>query len=126
MSQDDQLFARLGGATAIANIVKDMYARVLADDELAHFFKDVDMDRLHRMQLEFITSALGGPVSYSGAELQQIHKGRGIQPHHFSKFVGHLADAMQDHSVSAADIDDMLGRMAMFRDKVVGGSNVDG
>ena len=123
---DDQVFERIGGADAVAQIVKDMYDRVLVDDELADFFKNVDMTHLRRMQLEFIVSALGGPVTYSGAELQAIHAGRGITAHHFSKFVGHLADAMEAHQVSKDDIDKTLGRLATYRDRIIGSANVDG
>lgn len=123
---DDQLFERIGGAEAVAEIVRDMYRRVLADPELAHFFTKVDIERLQRMQFEFIASALGGPIQYSGAELHAIHKGRGIQAQHFSQFVGHLASAMEDRGISQQDIDQMLGRMAMFRDRITGATNVDG
>lgn len=123
---DDQLFARLGGTEGVARLVEAMYIRVLADTELASFFAGADMTRLQRMQFEFIASALGGPVSYSGAELQAIHAGRGIAPHHFSQFVGHLAAAMEDSGVAKEDIDNMLGRMAMYRDRIVGAANVDG
>jgi len=123
---DDQLFERIGGAEAVAEIVRDMYRHVLADPELAHFFSKVDIERLQRMQFEFIASALGGPIQYSGAELQAIHKGRGIQAQHFSKFVGHLATAMETRGISKEDVDQMLGQMAMFRDRITGSANVDG
>lgn len=123
---EDPLFERIGGAEAVAQLVREMYDLVLQDDELSPFFANVDMQRLQRMQFEFIASALGGPVSYSGAELQGIHAHRGITPHHFAKFVGHLATAMENRGVDQADIDKMLGQMAMYRDRIVGASNVDG
>jgi hemoglobin len=122
----NELFEQLGGAKAIAEIVDKMYDAVLADDELAPFFAHTDMRRLRRMQFEFIASALGGPVSYSGAELQAIHAGRGITPHHFSRFVGHLADAMEDQGATRHQVDQMLGTIAMYRDRIVGSANVDG
>ncbi len=123
---DDQMFERIGGAEAVAEIVRDMYRRVLDDQDLAHFFTKVDIERLQRMQFEFIASALGGPIQYSGAELQAIHKGRGIQAQHFSKFVGHLASAMEARGIANEDVDKMLAQMAMFRDRITGSANVDG
>ncbi len=122
----DNLFEDLGGAENVAAIIESMYDAVLQDDELAHFFADTDTERLRRMQLEFIASALGGPVSYSGAELQAVHAGRGIQPRHFSRFVGHLAEAMEQHGANQQQIDSMLGMIAMYRDRIVGAANVDG
>ena len=123
---DDRLLERIGGPEAVAEIVHDMYRRVLADPELATFFVNVDLERLQRMQFEFIASALGGPVSYSGAELQAIHTNRGIQAHHFSKFVGHLAAAMEARQIVKEDVDNMLGQMALYRDQIIGNATVDG
>ena len=123
---EDSLFDRLGGAETVLEMVNEMYARVLQDDELAPFFKNTDMKRLREMQFEFLAAALGGPVRYSGSELQAIHAGRGITPHHFSRFIGHLADAMQEHGSTKVQINEMLGHVAMYRDRIVGGANVDG
>lgn len=125
-STDEQLFEQLGGIDGIAELVEHFYQRILKDDELAPYFVNVDMKRLHNMQFEFMVSALGGPVHYSGAELRAVHEGRGITNHHFAKFVGHLADTMECRGISHQTVDAMLGRMATFRDKIVGGPTSDG
>jgi hemoglobin len=121
-----ELFDELGGAEKVALIVETMYTRVLADPELGPFFEGTDVSRLRKMQFEFIASALGGPVAYSGGELQAKHAGRGITPHHFSLFVGCLADSMKEHGATPEQIDRMLGLIAMYRDRIVGSANVDG
>ncbi|MCO8120380.1 group 1 truncated hemoglobin [Stieleria sp. TO1_6] len=120
------LFERLGGAAAIANYVQEMYQRVLADPDLASFFADSSMDRVKKMQYHFLASAFDGPADYSGAELTKIHADRGITAKHFAKFCGHFADVLEEHQVAARDIDDALGRLAMFKDKVTGDSNIGG
>lgn len=121
-----ELFERLGGTEAIAEIVKEMYRRVLADEELGPFFEDIPMERVRKMQLQFLASALDGPVEYTGAELSTVHAGRGITSHHFAKFCGHFADAMEHHGAAKRDVDDALGRLATYKDKITGDSNVDG
>ncbi|MEM9645025.1 MAG: group 1 truncated hemoglobin [Planctomycetota bacterium] len=123
---DDILFERLGGAEAVAEIVRDMYERVLSDPELAPFFRETSMERLRRMQYQFIASALDGPVSYTGAELTSVHSGRGIKRQHFSKFCGHFGDAMDARGVEAVLIDQALGRLAIYADRITGDANVDG
>jgi hemoglobin len=120
------LFDRLGGAAAVAEIVQDMYRRVLEDPELAPFFANTSMERLGRMQFQFLASALDGPVEYAGAELNAIHRGRGITAHHFAKFCGHFADAMEAQGADPRDVDNALGRLATFKDKITGDANVDG
>lgn len=116
----------MGGAEQLASVVRQMYDRVLEDPELAPFFEHVEMSRLHRMQYEFLASALDGPIEYTGAELTAIHRGRGITDHHFSRFCNHFAAAAEAHGISDRDIDEALARLAMFKDKVTGDANVDG
>jgi len=126
MPTEETLFERMGGAQGIADLVQEMYRRVLDDPELAPFFENVAIDRLRRMQYQFMASALDGPIEYTGAELTQIHRGRGINGHHFAKFCGHFADAAEQSGASKRDIDDALGRLATYKDKVTGESTVDG
>ncbi len=124
--QEKELLERLGGPPAIVEIVQEMYRRVLADRELAPFFEKVSIERLRHMQYEFIVSALNGPVAYTGAELTAVHHGRGITGHHFAKFCGHFADALEARGIGAHDIDLALSQLAMFKDKITGDSNYSG
>lgn len=127
MTDDAQvLFERLGGTSAVAVIVQEMYHRVLNDPELRPFFEGVSMDRLRSMQYHFLASAFGGPEDYSGSDLTRIHAGRGITGKHFAKFCGHFADVLDDRGVSKRDVDDALGRLAMYKDKITGDATVDG
>lgn len=41
----ETLYDRLGGRDAIAAVVDRFYDRMLADETVAHFFEDVDMQR---------------------------------------------------------------------------------
>ena len=125
-SETKSLFDRLGGALGLAKVIDEMYQRVLNDPELAPFFENLSMDRLRHMQYQFIASALDGPVVYTGAELNSIHRGRGITGHHFALFCGHFADAIEAHGATPRDIDDALGRLATYKDKITGEINVDG
>lgn len=127
MADDTQvLFDRLGGTTAVAAIIQEMYDRVIGDPELSPFFEGVSMERLHRMQFHFLATAFDGPSEYSGADLTRIHAGRGITAKHFARFCGHFADVLDDRDVSKRDVDDALGRLAMYKDKITGDANVDG
>ncbi len=120
------LFDRLGGASGVTAVVQEMYRRVLEDPELAPFFEGVSMDRLRRMQYQFLSAALDGPAVYTGAELTAIHHGRGITSQHFAKFCGHFADAVEAHGATPRDVDDALGRLATYKDKITGDVSLDG
>ncbi|KAA5543735.1 group 1 truncated hemoglobin [Roseiconus nitratireducens] len=124
--ETNPLFDRLGGTAAIKEIVDEMYRRVLDDPELNHFFAESSMERVRQMQFHFLASAFDGPAEYTGAELTRIHAGRGITGWHFARFCGHFADVLEDRGISSRDVDDALGRLAMYKDKITGDANVDG
>lgn len=127
MSEEiETLFDRLGGTEGVAAIVREMYERVLRDPELSPFFENTSIERLHRMQFQFLASAFDGPVQYSGAELTAIHRGRGITSKHFASFCGHFADALEAHGAESRDVDHALGRLATYKDKITGEVSLDG
>lgn len=123
---DDELLARIGGPVKMKEIVDDMYFRVLNDPDLAPFFADTEMDRLKKMQYQFLASAFDGPADYTGAELTQVHAGRGIRASHYAKFCGHFAEAMEARGADPHDIDQALARLAIYKDRITGDTNVDG
>lgn len=124
--EEDRLFERLGGVEGVELIVREMYDRVLADAELSHYFEKANLERLRRMQFQLVSAALGGPVVYAGQELRMAHAKVGVTDHAFAKFCGHLADAMENRGVGPHDVNDVMARLSMYKDPVVGQANVDG
>ncbi|MGO9929320.1 MAG: group I truncated hemoglobin [Mycobacterium sp.] len=106
------IYDRIGGHEAIEVVVEDLYARVLADDQLSGFFTATNMSRLKGKQVEFFAAALGGPEPYTGAPMKQVHQGRGITMHHFSLVAGHLANALAAAGVSSAAVTEILSAIA--------------
>lgn len=124
--ESESLYELLGGDEGVAAVVDEMYRRVLADPELAPFFAKADMRRLKKMQTAFIAAMVDGPNQYTGAELTQIHRQRGIERKHFSRFCNHMLEALTSRGVAPNKVDQVLGRMAEYSDKVTGVTNVDG
>ncbi len=127
MADDEMsLYDRLGGEDGILSLVGEFYGRILEDDELKPFFEGVPMERLQRMQLELFSEALGGPVTYSGRPLREVHHGRGIKMSHFQRFVEHLISTLKDNGLEESEVDQLISRLNVEADKIVGQSNVDG
>ena len=114
------LFERLGGEASIAELIHDFYDRVLADPELKPFFKHTSIDKLRRMQREFFSAALDGPITYTGRPLSHVHHGRGISKHHFALYVNHLLDTLQDCGINDQDINEIIGRINTYADEITG------
>lgn len=88
------LYDKIGGHDALEVVVEDFYCRVLDDDLLAGFYAGADMKRVKAKQVEFLSSILGGSVTYSGLSMRRAHEGRGITMHHFAMVAAHLADSL--------------------------------
>jgi len=125
MSQQPSLYERIGGEKTLDGVVAAFYDRVFADPELAPFFAGVSRDKLQKMVREFLAVALDGPVQYTGRDLAAAHFGRGITPQHLAKFVGHLRATLSG-SLSEKDTLDVISRVDLEADAVLGRTNVEG
>ena len=124
--KQNPLFERVGGEAAIAELIHDFYERVLADPELIPFFKHTSIDKLRRMQHEFFSAALDGPITYTGRPLSHVHHGRGITKHHFALYVNHLLDTLQDCGINDRDVNEIIGRINTYADEITGDTGPTG
>jgi hemoglobin len=100
-------YDRIGGGATVSEAVDRFYALVLADDELAPYFTDVDLARLQRHQVLLLSQVLGGPTAYDGRELGDAQRGLGITDAHHHKVVAHLVSVLtelgaDDDAIAAA------------------------
>ncbi len=117
------LFERLGGDAAVEAAVDIFYAKVMGDETLKPFFEGVDMDRQSFMLRIFLTGAFGGPQGYNGKSLRAAHKPlvekKGLGEAHFAAVVGHLQATLEDLSVPAAEIQEVMAIAASTHDDVL-------
>ncbi|MDS0476084.1 group 1 truncated hemoglobin [Natrinema sp. 1APR25-10V2] len=115
----DSLYERLGGEDAIAAVVDEFYDRVMADEQVAGYFDDVDMEKQRAHQTQFISSVAGGPVEYSGEEMAAAHASMGITPSDFQAIATHLDDALAEFDVADDDREAVLEAIASYRSDIV-------
>ena len=106
----------------IDSLIPAFYARVLADPELAPFFKNTSIEKLHQMQHAFFSMATGRPVTYSGKSMAHAHHGRGITAKHFSLFTGHLVETLRDLGVTQEEADEVIDRVNTYANEITGTS----
>jgi hemoglobin len=116
----DSLWDRLGGEAGVDALLVAFYDRVLADPELAPFFRETSLERLRKMQRGFFSSALGGPVEYGGRTLAHAHHDRGIEAEHLRRFVEHLLATLESIELSDEDRQTVYSRIHMQADDVLG------
>jgi hemoglobin len=114
------LYDRIGGSEGIKNMVATFYSKVVADPALRPFFDHVAVNKLRRMQVEFFSAALGGPVRYTGRPVIHAHHGLNITRQHFQAFVEHLFETLAGYGLSEGDRYAIISRINTYVDEVVG------
>lgn len=124
MSDEEKpLFERIGGETAIMSAVTLFYEKVLGDPELARFFAGLDMPAQIKKQVAFMTMAFGGPHRYTGRDLAEAHAPlvrRGLTDDHFDRVATYLKASLEELSVAASLIQEVLRTVETTRDAVLG------
>ncbi|MFC3995785.1 group 1 truncated hemoglobin [Nocardiopsis sediminis] len=113
------IYDRIGGHEAIEAVVDDFYVRVLADEHLAGFFTGTNMSRLKGRQAEFFSAALGGPVTYTGRGMKEVHAGLNIGREHFELVAAHLTDALLKAGVPEDTTGEIIAAIAPLAGDIV-------
>ncbi len=105
------LYARLGGYDAIAAVTDDLLERLMADSQLARFWRDRARDSVHRekqLLIEFLCASAGGPVYYLGRDMLTSHRGMGISESDWTLFVRHLEATLDRFAVPQRERGEVL------------------
>jgi hemoglobin len=116
------LYDRLGGAPAVNAATELFYRKVLADETLAPFFDDVDMDRQIAKQAAFLTMVLGGPTAYSGKDMRHAHGhlvAKGLDDAHVDAVLGHLRETLAELGVPALEVAEVVTLADSVRGEVL-------
>ena len=116
----ETLYKRLGGEPAILLAVNTFYGKLSKDDDVSHFFKNLDLDKLAKKQVAFMSMAFDGPVDKDVRDLTEAHKGLNLTDHHFDVVAGHLADTLKEIGVTPDLQKEVLDIVEGTRDAVLG------
>ena len=118
------LYDQIGGAPAVSAVVDAFLARVGADSRINWFFADSDMAGLKTKLEEQICAATGGPCTYTGGSMVDVHAGMAITDAQFDALVEDLLLALDDLGVPYAldgsqPIDPLLVALVGMRGDIV-------
>lgn len=117
------IYEELGGAAAVDAAVDIFYRKMLADDRVAKYFDDVDMDRQAAKQKAFLTMVLGGPNHYTGQDMRRAHAHlveRGLSDIHVDLVIEHLGSTLKELGASDSQIQRVAAVANSVRSEVLG------
>jgi hemoglobin len=122
------LYKRLGGYDAIAAVVDDFFARLIADPDLGTFFQKHSTDsntRTRQLVVDQLCAATGGPCVYIGRSMKQSHAGLGITDAQWDKAVTHLVATFDKFKVGKAEQDEALAAISSLKADIVEAKKMD-
>jgi hemoglobin len=117
----EDLFDLIGGRSTIEAATERFYDKVLHDDNLRHFFEEVDVAHLRSRQAMFISMLLGGRV-YTGKDIHDAHvrsRDDGLNDVHFDLFLKHFRAALEEVGVKPENAEKVRKRLESKRGTVL-------
>jgi hemoglobin len=122
MSETRTLYDRLGGYDAINAVANNLLPRMMADRLLGRFWQHRGEDGLARekqLLIDFLCSAAGGPMYYTGRDMKLSHKGMRISEADWQAFLGHLNATLDAFALPAPERGEVLTFMESTKADIV-------
>lgn len=113
------LYERLGGAPVVADVVGEVIDQSASRHDLGRSFKDTDLERIKRLLAEQICALAGGPCTYSGDPMREVHAGHEISEAEFYGMVDVLKEALRRHGVGLRERNELLSLLAPMERDIV-------
>lgn len=115
----DALYQQLGGEAGLVKLMDDFMVRLLADQRMNPFFKDVDQKHVKEQLVAQFCEVSGGPCKLKGPDMKRVHEGFDIDRASFNALVEVLQQATDAQGIPFAAQNHLLAQLApMHRDVV--------
>ena len=117
----ENLYELIGGHETIKAATERFYEKVLDDQDLRHFFGNVDIANLRSRQVMFVSMLLGGRV-YTGKDIRDAHarlRDHGLNEAHFDLFLKHFRAALEEVGVEPENVDRVMKPLESKRSAVL-------
>lgn len=113
------LYDRIGGRDAIAAVVDDFIANVIADERINAYFAAADVPGLKEKLVDQLCEASGGPCKYTGKNMRDAHADMGVSQADFDALVEDLAKALEAHDVGEREKAELLQAIGAMQPDIV-------
>jgi truncated hemoglobin YjbI len=114
------LYERMGSWDGVDKIVGDTIALHLENDDIAHFFADVDVEKLQSHVTAFFAAGTGGPNKYEGRDMVTTHTGMNMSDADFDAAVSDVLKAVRKNVEEEAVAEEVNAILQSLRPAVMG------
>jgi hemoglobin len=119
---EKSLYERLGGYDAISAVANELLPRLQADSGLGRFWDHRGEDGVSREKqflIDFLCSSAGGPVLYTGRDMETSHRGMAITEGDWSAFLGHLKATLDSFNVPQRESSEVVAFIESTKPDIV-------
>lgn len=117
------LYSRLGSWDGIEQIVRDTVANHERNPAIAHYFADIDTDKLVAHVTAFFAAGTGGPARYEGRDMTTAHATMGLSNEDFDKAVADVLLALDQNGIGETEKGEVAAILESLRPAVMGTSS---
>ncbi|MFN3586461.1 MAG: group I truncated hemoglobin [Moraxellaceae bacterium] len=118
-TQPQTLYAALGGETGVADIVRRLVDKAVADPATRRSFAEFNRARLEKLLAQQICALGDGGCRYEGDDMKRAHQGLDITEAEFYALVAQLRAACDETGVPQAAKNRLLARLAPMKRDIV-------
>ncbi|EEQ97315.1 hypothetical protein Pmar_PMAR024802 [Perkinsus marinus ATCC 50983] len=115
----DLMFVKMGYDEGLEDFIKRLFDLSKVDRRLKRFFQGKDLHRIRTGFQGYLTERFGGPTQYKGRELEDIHRGLGLDDFYFDCFLINAEKALHGLGVEEDIIADVLITLEFARAHVL-------
>ncbi len=119
------LWARLGGEPAVKLVVHDFVIKAAKDPKVdftrggKYALDAPGVAKLEELIVQFVSSATGGPLKYTGRDMKTSHEGMKITDEQFGAIAGDLIEVLKAYNVPEKEINELVGIIATTKKDIV-------
>ena len=102
------LYERLGGPRKITAIASDLVDAHIVNPLIGQRFQKVDQEMAKRHAFEFFCMGSGGPESYTGRDLREVHTGMNASEQEFLAAVDDLMMVLDRNGIGEREKQEVL------------------
>ena len=119
-AQTASLYERLGAWDGISKVVADTIDLHMKNPTIGHYFKDVDLDKLHGHVTAFFAAGTGGPAKYEGRDMTSAHAGMGMSEADFDSAVADVLTAVKQNGLGEQEQGEVKAILLSLKPAVMG------
>ena len=111
--------AEFGGKPGLVALMNDFMDNLMADTRTRPYFVDADREHIKIELVDQFCVILDGPCTYTGKDMEKVHRGLGINRAAFNALVEDLQTAMNKHDIPFRAQNKLLAKLAPMHKVVI-------